>query len=85
MRDSVFLKAALGVALPAASAAADIRAWTPADGVVPNPGGGEVVIREAELSYPDGVGGWSAPELNVFYQIRFGETWKVTLWKAKGS
>ncbi|OGD75317.1 MAG: hypothetical protein A2Y64_05480 [Candidatus Coatesbacteria bacterium RBG_13_66_14] len=154
MRDSVFLKAALGVALLAASATADIRAWTPADEpgtpehavrdflialrngdadaalalfddapwlgtewepevranrarledlgtgeplgfvydiprraaadrTVPDLGRDEVVICEAGLSYPDGAGGWSALELNVFYLMRFGETWKVTLWKAK--
>jgi hypothetical protein len=153
MRDSVFWKAALFIALLVTSAAADIRAWTPADepGTPENavrnflaalrsgdadaalalfddtpwlgtdregeargnraqlegldseepPGfvydvprraaadravpdlGGEVVICEAGLSYPDGAGGWSDPELNVFYLMRFGETWKVTLWKAR--
>lgn len=53
-----------------------------ADGAAPDLGSG-VVICEAELAYSDGAGGWSDPELNVFYLMRIDGVWKVTLWKAR--
>ena|GEM_PF-6962079 len=53
-----------------------------ADAVAPDLGSG-VVICEAELAYSDGAGGWSDPELNVFYMMRRDGVWKVTLWKAR--
>jgi hypothetical protein len=54
-----------------------------ADAVVPDLGGDEAAICEAELAYPDGAGGWSDTVLNVFYMMRFDGVWKVTLWKAR--
>ena len=53
------------------------------DGVAPDMGDKTVVICEAELAYSDGAGGWSDPELNVFYMMRRDGVWKVTLWKAR--
>jgi hypothetical protein len=53
------------------------------DGVAPDLGGAGIVICEADFAYTDDAGDWGEPLPCVFYVMRLGGVWKVTLWKAK--